>query len=107
MAFEVTLSNRAIKDLSELGDYIADRAGFEIAEAYISRIEDSCRALCDFPMRGSPRDDLVPGLRTVSFERRATIAYMVQGRYVRIMRVLHHGRDAGEVFSQGTTSVKP
>jgi toxin ParE1/3/4 len=41
----------------------------------VGRIETYCFGLTDFPERGTMRDDLWPGLRTVGFERRATIAF--------------------------------
>ena len=88
-------------DLADIFAWVAERAGPEIALGYVERIRDTCRGLCDFPFRGSPRDDLAPGLRTVSFERRAVITYLVELEAVRIVRILHHGRDPGRAFDKG------
>lgn len=44
-------------------------------------------------MRGTRRDDIRPGLRTVGFERRATIAFKVLAREVVIVRIFYGGRD--------------
>jgi toxin ParE1/3/4 len=44
-------------------------------------------------LRGQARDDLLPGLRTVGFERRATIAFMVTSEAVLIEGVFYGGRD--------------
>ena len=60
---------------------------------YISRIEAACMALATFPERGTKRDDLEPGIRTIGFERRATIAFRVEDNTVRIVRVFYAGRD--------------
>ena len=46
-----------------------------------------------FPERGTRRDDLAPGIRTIGFERRATIAFAVSADTVRIVRVFYGGRD--------------
>lgn len=46
-----------------------------------------------------PRDDLVPGLRTIAFERRAVIAYTIVGRTVIVQRVLYGGQDTERAFS--------
>lgn len=40
-----------------------------------------------------PRDDLLPGLRTVALERRVLIALTVTELDVTILRVLYAGRD--------------
>lgn len=98
MTAEVVLGPRAIDDLRALHDYIADRAGFDIADGYIDRIEQACRLLENFPQRGTARDDLMPGLRTIAFERRAIIGYTSDPRRVTIQRVLYGGRDSGSAF---------
>ena len=51
-----------------------------------------CTSLADFPERSLPRDDLLPGLRTVSLERPVLIALTVTGTDVTILRVLYAGR---------------
>ena len=39
------------------------------------------------------RDDLIPGLRIVPFERSALIAYVVDADAVRIISIFYGGRD--------------
>lgn len=58
----------------------------------------ACRAQDTFPMRGSSRQDLGAGIRTVGFERRATIAFRVLADEVEILRVFHGGQDIGRHF---------
>jgi toxin ParE1/3/4 len=60
---------------------------------YVGRIRESCKRIGDAPWAGKPRDDLWPGLRTSSFERRATIAYVIEQDRVRIARTFWGGRD--------------
>jgi toxin ParE1/3/4 len=91
--FAVSFRPAAEADLLELYDHIAGEAGFSVAAAYIERIETTCVALESFPFRGRPRDEARPGIRTLSFERRATIVYRVRRSDVLIVRVLYGGRD--------------
>jgi toxin ParE1/3/4 len=57
--------------------------------------------LATFPERGRRRDDIVPGLRTIAFERRATIAYRVLKTHVEIVSVAYGGRDFEHELRKG------
>jgi toxin ParE1/3/4 len=89
---QVELSRPALADLERIGDWVAANAGTEVALAYLDRIESACARLADFPLRGTPRDDLGPGVRTISFEGRATIVYRVEVATVLILGIFHAGR---------------
>jgi toxin ParE1/3/4 len=91
--FKITFRPKAEADLFELYRYIAEKAGHAIAGRYIDRIEAACMALENTPARGTRRDDIRPGLRTVGFERRVTIAFKVVAREVVIIRIFYGGRD--------------
>jgi toxin ParE1/3/4 len=93
MRYEIVFLAEAEDDLNNLFDYIADQSDAVRAQGYVGRIEAACGKLTAFPNRGAPRDDLLPGLRTLSFERRALIAYRVDGTTVSILRVFYAGRD--------------
>lgn len=73
-----------------LFEYIAERAGYRVAGGYIDRIEEACMALAT--KRGTSRDDLLPGLRTIGFERRVTIAFRVLKTEVEIVTVAYARR---------------
>ena len=49
--------------------------------------------LATLPRRGTRRDDIVPGLRTIGFERRVTIAFRVLANVVEIVTIAYAGRD--------------
>jgi plasmid stabilization system protein ParE len=51
-----------------------------------------------FPQRGTTRDDIRPGPRTVGFERRVTIAFTVVGDDLIILRILYAGRSLDLAF---------
>lgn len=53
----------------------------------------ACQRIGDVTLVGRPRDDLFPGLRTVPFEKRAVIAYLVEAEAVVITNVFYGGRD--------------
>lgn len=93
MALKVFFRPQAEADLWALYRYIAEASGLAIAGNYIDRIEVACMSLATFPNRGTKRDDLAPGLRTIAFERRVTIAYRVLKTRVEIVTIAYAGRD--------------
>ncbi len=93
MARKVYFRPKAEADLAALYDYIADHAGPEIAARYLDRIEEACMKLAHFPERGTQRPDIMPGLRTIGFERRVTIAFRVLKARVEIVTIAYAGRD--------------
>jgi toxin ParE1/3/4 len=97
---KVVLSPRALEDLQSIFLYVAKAAGIPTAEGYERRIREACLTLRDFPLRGMPREDIAPGIRTLPFERRGVIAYSAQPGSVRILRILHGGRDLGLAFGE-------
>lgn len=83
----------AMDDLKSIYRYIAAASGSgSVAQGYIARIMARCRKIGDAPNGGTPRDDLLPGLRTVPFERVAVLTYRVSDT-VEILNVFHGGRD--------------
>ena len=98
MPIDVVLAETAWRDLDEIYDWIGVRSDLDTAREYVARILRTCGALGEFPDRGTPRDDLAKNIRTITFERRATIAYRADAGRVTILHVLHHGRDLGRAF---------
>ena len=90
-------------DLLHLFDFIARESGASVAAEYIDRIEAACLALERFPMRGTKRDDIAPGLRILGFERRVAIAFRVGRNEVVILRILYGGRDYARILAPTTT----
>jgi toxin ParE1/3/4 len=97
VALKVYFRQQAEADLLALYEKIASEAGTLIAGNYIDRIEAACMALATFPERGRRRDDILPGLRTIGFERRATIAFRVLKTRVEIVTIAYGGR----IFERG------
>ena len=97
VAYRIVFAPEALDDLRQLYLFIAERSGDARAMAYIQRIEAYCRNFQHFPERGMKRDDLLPGLRVVGFERRVSIAFHVSAETVTFDRVLYGGRDLDEL----------
>lgn len=93
MSHRVVYSPDALDQLASLRKYIAGESNAKIADRYIDSIIAYCETLSTFPRRGTRRDDLFPGLRTVGFERRATIAFLVGDDVVTIVGVFYGGQD--------------
>jgi toxin ParE1/3/4 len=93
VALKVVFRPEAEADLIGLYEYIAARSGHRIAGGYIDRIEEACMSLATFPKRGKRRDDILPGLRTIGFERRVTIAFRVLRNQVEIVTIAYAGRN--------------
>ena len=93
MAFVVMFAPEAEAQLLSLYRYIAHEASPDIAQGYVGAVIEHCEALRNFPKRGSPRDDLRPGLRTLSFRRRVTIAYVIEAKRVTVLGIFYGGQD--------------
>jgi toxin ParE1/3/4 len=89
----VVLSPEAERDLIALYDYIAEEASPRIAAGYLDRVEEYVRGFEFTSERGALREDVRPGLRTVGFERRITIAFTVSEDDVTILRLFYGGQD--------------
>ena len=91
--YEVRFLAPALDDLIALYRRIGEAAGAVMASGDLTRIEAACLGLELFPLRGAARDDIRPGLRTMGFERRAVIVFLVEPRQVSVLRVFHGGQD--------------
>ena len=98
MIYQIILAPLAIADLEELQRWIAEAADSRTAMDYVARIKSKIIALDHFPNRGTPRDDLGLGIRTLSFERRIKIAYRVIDGKVRIERVVSNWRALDQIM---------
>lgn len=96
--YSIEFLRPAEDDLFDLYEVIAAEAGLQVAGNHIDGIEAACLTLQVSPMKGRNRSDVLPGLRTVGFERRATIVFRVTRSRVTIVRILYGGRDVERVL---------
>jgi len=69
----------------------------ERIEAYLQKFDLAAE-------RGARRDDIRPGLLTIGFERRVTIAFSATDDRVTILRVFYGGQDWEEILQRGEKS---
>jgi len=65
--YRIVYAPEADAQLIQLYRYIAQEASPATAQRFTDAIVDQCESLCRFPNRGTPRDDIRPGLRTIAF----------------------------------------
>lgn len=92
--YRVVWRQTATEDLYRLYDWIADHADPDTAFAHTSAIEAHVAELATYPNRGTPRDDIAPGVRTLNFRGQTVIAYRV-GEAVEVLRIFHAGQALG------------
>jgi toxin ParE1/3/4 len=93
VSHEVRLSQAAISDITIIRQWIATKAGPEVATDYTNRIEKKLETLAHFPNKGTPRPDFSPDCRSTTFERRYLIVYRVMDDFVRVERIVDGYRD--------------
>ena len=96
--YEVVFRPAAEADLLALYRYLAETVGPARAASYVGRIEAACMTLASSPERGTRRDDVLPGLRTLGFEHRVTLAFRILDDQVEIMAVAYGGREFDAAF---------
>lgn len=100
ISYRIVVTPEARDKLGDLHSYIA-AADTETASRFTDGIIDHIATLSEFPKRGTPRDDLRPGLRTISWRRRVTIAFVVEERDVVVIGVFYAGRDLESLLKDG------
>lgn len=98
MEHEIDWRPAALRDLEAFYDWVDERADPATASGYVARIENFSVKLRYFPNRGTPHFRLLPGLRTVTFERHIVVAYVVESGIVRILRLIDTARDFRRAF---------
>ncbi len=90
---QVIFTPLALRQIDDLYRYISETSGDAIADGYVGRVVAHCVRFDLFPERGTRRDDILPGLRIIGFERRLTIAFVVTPEAVLIEGLFYGGQD--------------
>jgi len=88
-------------DLDRIYDVIAEASSANMADRYDGRIRAFCERLEYGSERGTRRDDVRPELRVIGFERRVSIAFIVEPDRVVILRVFYGGANWQEDLTEG------
>lgn len=99
MRYRVEFSQRAVSQIESIYAYVRAHAGDQVAQRFATDIVDYCKGLAIFPRRGTRRDDLYPGVRTIGFRRRVTIAIEVSDDLVIIVGIFYGGQDIEAALS--------
>ena len=98
MSYRVVFSPEAEEQLTALYGYICATASPDIAARYTEAIVSYCESLCTFPLRGTMRNDIRPGLRITNYKKRAVIAFDVDAEQVSIIGVFYGGQDYEKIL---------
>jgi plasmid stabilization system protein ParE len=93
LTYAVVFTPEAEAQLVSLYRDIAVAASPEIAARYTDGIVTSCENLRNFPLRGTVRDDIRPGLRITNYRKRTIIAFEVDAGRVSIIGIFYGGQN--------------
>lgn len=102
-SYRVVFRREALSQLDELYEYIAGTGAPGNAARYIEAIVTFCEDLATFPRRGSLREDIRPGLRTISYRKRVVVAFAILEDTVAILGIFYGGRDHEALLSDVET----
>ena len=91
--YTVRFALEAEAQILSLRRHIAQASSAVIALQFTRSIVYQCEKLGIFPQRGTPRDDIRPGVRTIAFRRRVVIAYLIEGSDVVVLGIFYGGQD--------------
>ena len=93
MPYLVVFTPEAEAQLIELYGYIATEASPETAARFTDGIVTYCESLSSFPVRGTRRDDVRPGLRITSYRKRVVVAFAIDADQVQIIGIFYGGQN--------------
>jgi toxin ParE1/3/4 len=91
-------SPEALDDIDHLWDYYARIAGRATADKIVREIAKVVKTIDDFPFAGRARDEIQPGLRSLTVTPQIVFYRLKDGR-PEIVRVLDGRQDIKEIFS--------
>lgn len=89
---------QADDDFGWLYDVIAEASSATLALDYVERLRAFCNRLEYASERGTPRDEIRPGLRIIGFERHVTVAFTVEAERVVVLRLFYGGANWEDAF---------
>lgn len=97
MTGRIRYTPEAEQQLKQLDEWIAGKASVVTARRFVSAIMTHCEGILQFPLAGRARDDIRPGLRTTTFQKRTLVAYEVDEPedevVINILGVFHGGQE--------------
>jgi toxin ParE1/3/4 len=98
MTPQFRLTQPAIQDIEEIADYIANQSGLEQGDHFLAKLNAKFSKITQFPNLGRQRDEILPGLRSLSIDN-YLIFYIVSQAGVDILRVVSGYRNLTDLFA--------
>ncbi|MGF6969532.1 toxin ParE1/3/4 [Paraburkholderia sp. WC7.3g] len=93
--------------LEIIADYMEFHGCSEASIArYITEVYDACEAFATYPNRGTPQDDVMPGLKTTHYKGDTILAFVVEedAEAVWFLGVFYGGQDWQSAFSDRSSN---
>jgi toxin ParE1/3/4 len=90
---EVRFSPNAERNLEQIEEYITDNGSADAAAKVVDQIVDRCEELAAMPRSGKAREEIAPGVRSVTSGGMYVIYYRIHSDKIEILRVWHGARD--------------
>jgi toxin ParE1/3/4 len=84
--YRIVFTPEALRDINRLYDWTRINASPMTASRFIDGLEAYIRTLDTFPFRGTSREDIGPGARTVPYKRTHMIAFLHHTGFTRTIR---------------------
>jgi toxin ParE1/3/4 len=92
-------SPEARADLSDIWNYYARVAARDTANDIVRQIAQTCQLLEDHPYSGRSRDEVGPGLRSLTANPYVVFYRVTKNDVAEIVRIIDGRRDIDEIFS--------
>ncbi|CAN5633497.1 type II toxin-antitoxin system RelE/ParE family toxin [soil metagenome] len=89
----------ATEDLRQIWIYIAENAGSETANRFLSEIKNKCETIAEFPESGRARHEFLINLRSFPFKK-YVVFYLPLKDGIEVLRIIHGSRDIEQVFDE-------
>jgi toxin ParE1/3/4 len=94
---KIVWSTEAEEDLVSIWRYTADEWSAAAADQQIQDVWTTCEMLLGYSKLGRPRDELLPGVRSIVTDPHV-LFYRISTGAIEILRVLHQREDVEYVF---------
>jgi toxin ParE1/3/4 len=101
--YPIVWSSDADEDLLEIWGHLARVASRAVADRTARNIRQSCERLTRLPYSGRPRDNILPGFRSILIDP-YVVFYLLRNKQVEVVRVLHGRRDIDAIFGEDADS---
>lgn len=91
------LTQPAIRDIEAIVDYAANQFGLDQSDRLLAKLEAKFIRIAQFPNLGRSRDEILPGLRSLSMDN-YLILYTTSVSGVDILRVVSGYRNLIDLF---------